>query len=253
MARENTNNPLPSNDLRDLNDNTLIMDDIVNSEDLTTTNRFQKSILTYSGIEKKVQDTVDEIVGGAGFLPSRGGTISGDLTITGNNEIQGRLIVSNTSGIDYRGKDTNQGEYTTELDTGTNEGLNYQYTANGTTTTLLRLSGGNLQITALLPLLLQDGGNAVSDKNLSLNGNKTEWTAQLSSGLIIKGGTVDINAYYQQIRFQNAFPNNILSAFVIDNGGTGAFGVNIAESTKDGFFVRSPVNKAGIAYIAFGQ
>lgn len=58
---QNTGNPLSSNDLKDLNDNLIVLDRQLNSEELTTTDRFGNTIPTVAGMRKKMEDLASQI------------------------------------------------------------------------------------------------------------------------------------------------------------------------------------------------
>ena len=67
-ARQNTQNPCPSNALADLNDNTIIIDEWVNSENDYTVDRFGNRFQTKHKILNDLIHSVDQIQGGS-FLP----------------------------------------------------------------------------------------------------------------------------------------------------------------------------------------
>ncbi len=58
--RYNTNNPRPSNSMKDLNDNALAYDDFINSDDDTAVDRFNNPFPT---VRKQVNVRIDELVG----------------------------------------------------------------------------------------------------------------------------------------------------------------------------------------------
>ncbi|MFV8867602.1 sialate O-acetylesterase [Serratia fonticola] len=58
--RYNTNNPRPSNSMKDLNDNALAYDDFINSDTDDATDRFNRPFPT---VRKQVSDRIDELVG----------------------------------------------------------------------------------------------------------------------------------------------------------------------------------------------
>ncbi|MCX8601447.1 MULTISPECIES: hypothetical protein [unclassified Gilliamella] len=67
-ARQNTQNPCPSNALADLNDNTIIIDEWVNSENDYTVDRFGNRFQTKHKILNDLRHSVDQIQGRS-FLP----------------------------------------------------------------------------------------------------------------------------------------------------------------------------------------
>lgn len=67
-TRQNTNNPCPSNALADLNDNTIIIDEWVNSKNDYTTDRFGNQFQTKHKILSDFRYSVDKIQSGS-FLP----------------------------------------------------------------------------------------------------------------------------------------------------------------------------------------
>ena len=66
--RQNTNNPCPSNALADLNDNTIIIDEWVNSRNDYTVDRFGNRFQTKHKILNDLRHSVDQIQGES-FLP----------------------------------------------------------------------------------------------------------------------------------------------------------------------------------------
>lgn len=58
--RYNTDNPRPSNSMKDLNDNALAYDDFLNSDDDEALDRFQRPFPT---VRKQVAERIDEIAG----------------------------------------------------------------------------------------------------------------------------------------------------------------------------------------------
>lgn len=65
IERQNTLNQLPSNDLADLNDNTIIVDEFVNSQNDFTANRFGSKFKTLQKIIADINKLSDEISVGA--------------------------------------------------------------------------------------------------------------------------------------------------------------------------------------------
>ena len=65
IERQNTLNQLPSNDLADLNDNTIIVDEFVNSQNDFTANRFGSKFKTLHKIVTDINKLSDEISVGA--------------------------------------------------------------------------------------------------------------------------------------------------------------------------------------------
>lgn len=63
--RYNTGNPICSNDLRDLNDDTIIIDGYVNSEEDTVKDRFGIDRLTLAGIKNKADTAIVDFTGDA--------------------------------------------------------------------------------------------------------------------------------------------------------------------------------------------
>lgn len=76
--RQNTKNPCPSNALADLNDNTIIIDEWVNSENDYTIDRFGNQFKTKHKILNDLKKSIEEIENKS-FLPMSGGTVSGTL------------------------------------------------------------------------------------------------------------------------------------------------------------------------------
>ena len=76
--RQNTKNPCPSNALADLNDNTIIIDEWVNSENDYTIDRFGNQFQTKHKILNDLKKSIEEIENKS-FLPMSGGTVSGTL------------------------------------------------------------------------------------------------------------------------------------------------------------------------------
>lgn len=96
--RQNTKNPIPSNSLADLNDNTMVIDEFINSSTDATTDRFGKTVRTMA----KIQKDVNNMIAGKGFLPTLGGTLTGDLSINTNNIPSLWLKSTATDGITAR-------------------------------------------------------------------------------------------------------------------------------------------------------
>lgn len=96
--RQNTKNPIPSNSLADLNDNTIVIDEFINSSTDATTDRFGKTVRTMA----KIQKDVNNMIAGKGFLPTLGGTLTGDLSINTNNIPSLWLKSTATDGITAR-------------------------------------------------------------------------------------------------------------------------------------------------------
>ena len=76
--RQNTKNSCPSNALADLNDNTIIIDEWVNSENDYTIDRFGNQFQTKHKILNDLKKSIEEIENKS-FLPMSGGTVSGTL------------------------------------------------------------------------------------------------------------------------------------------------------------------------------
>lgn len=64
MSRYNTNNPVPSNEVKDFSDNAQIVDEIVHSQQPTTKDRFGNDLKTWRGI----QDDASEAISQFGYI-----------------------------------------------------------------------------------------------------------------------------------------------------------------------------------------
>lgn len=64
MSRYNTNNPVPSNEVKDFSDNAQIVDEIVHSQQTTTKDRFGNDLKTWRGI----QDDANEAISQFGYI-----------------------------------------------------------------------------------------------------------------------------------------------------------------------------------------
>ncbi|QIQ21774.1 hypothetical protein [Zophobihabitans entericus] len=96
-VRQNTNNLVPSNNMKDLNDNTIILDEWVNSENDYTQDRFGNTFETRKKVLADLSSTVKEIKEGTGFLPISGGELSGNLNV------QGKLLQENVDVLTKNG------------------------------------------------------------------------------------------------------------------------------------------------------
>lgn len=95
--RENTKNPIPSNSLADLNDNTIILDEWTNSSVEYTSDRFGNPILTLSKILSNYQAAVNDIQSGS-FLPISGGTVTGLTNFSGGLQSGGKTVFTINGG-----------------------------------------------------------------------------------------------------------------------------------------------------------
>lgn len=92
MARYDTDNPVPSSDMRDIWDDNLIQDEILNGDSLSVVNRKGKSLKTWSGIEAEHLRRLDEQDAAfQSFLESSGYNFLGDYgggpyTFTARNQ-----------------------------------------------------------------------------------------------------------------------------------------------------------------------
>ncbi|WP_414162899.1 hypothetical protein ACMGGS_12295 [Superficieibacter sp. BNK-5] len=92
MARYDTDNPVPSSDMRDIWDDNLIQDEILNGDSLSVVNRKGKSLKTWSGIEAEHLRRMDEQDAAfQSFLESSGYNFLGDYeggpyTFTARNQ-----------------------------------------------------------------------------------------------------------------------------------------------------------------------
>ena len=85
-TRQNTNNERPSNALADLNDNTIIIDEFVNSKQSHTTDRFGNEMDTLHQIVNRSNKVIGDytnklqsIENGERYLPKTGGSINGTI------------------------------------------------------------------------------------------------------------------------------------------------------------------------------
>ena len=99
-TRQNTNNERPSNALADLNDNTIIIDEFVNSNQSHTTDRFGNEMDTLHQIVNRSNKVIDDyenklqsIENGERYLPKTGGSING--TIISEQPITYDIVASN--------------------------------------------------------------------------------------------------------------------------------------------------------------
>ena len=99
-TRQNTNNERPSNALADLNDNTIIIDEFVNSKQSHTTDRFGNEMDTLHQIVKMINQLITDyknklqsIENGERYLPKTGGSING--TIISEQPITYDIVASN--------------------------------------------------------------------------------------------------------------------------------------------------------------
>jgi len=60
MARYNTNNPVPSNQVKDFSDNTQIVDEIVHLQKTTTKDRFGHDLKTWYGVQQDANEAIDQ-------------------------------------------------------------------------------------------------------------------------------------------------------------------------------------------------
>lgn len=58
MTRYNTNNPVPSNEVKDFSDNAQIVDEIVHSQQATTKDRFGNDLKTWYGIQQDANEAI---------------------------------------------------------------------------------------------------------------------------------------------------------------------------------------------------
>lgn len=78
-ARQNTQNPCPSNALADLNDNTIIIDEFTNSKNSHTSDRFGNKIKTIHHLSCELDQTINNIKNGERYIPNTGGTVTGTI------------------------------------------------------------------------------------------------------------------------------------------------------------------------------
>lgn len=78
-ARQNTQNPCPSNALADLNDNTIIIDEFTNSKNSHTSDRFGNKIKTIHHFSCELDQTINNIKNGERYIPNTGGTVTGTI------------------------------------------------------------------------------------------------------------------------------------------------------------------------------
>lgn len=90
MARYNTNNPVPSNQVKDFSDNAQIVDEIVHLQQTTTKDRFGNDLKTWYGIEQEANEAISQY----GWIPVE--SFQNGATLTLPNQIL---------------KDTASGEY----------------------------------------------------------------------------------------------------------------------------------------------
>jgi hypothetical protein len=95
MARYNTNNPVPSNEVRDFSDNAQIVDEIVHLQQATTKDRFGNDLKTWYGISEDAKQAIINI----GWNPV--GTFQDGATITG----AGDILQDESTGVWYRWDD----------------------------------------------------------------------------------------------------------------------------------------------------
>ena len=97
--RQNTNNQLPSNDLADLNDNTIIIDEFVNSKKDFTIDRFGQQFKTRHKILTDLIKLTEEI--GEGALPATMINENGEIFFAVNNHVnfKNEVIVNDKSVI----------------------------------------------------------------------------------------------------------------------------------------------------------
>lgn len=120
IERQNTLNQLPSNDLADLNDNTIIVDEFVNSQNDFTANRFGSKFKTLHKIVTDINKLSDEISVGA--LPAtrivdnevstysvgdsvdfkKTPTVGGKSVITDLTEVNNKIELIKTKTGDFR-------------------------------------------------------------------------------------------------------------------------------------------------------
>lgn len=60
MSRYNTNNPVPSNEVKDISDNAQIVDEIVHSQQTTTKDRFGNDLKTWQGIQQDANEAISQ-------------------------------------------------------------------------------------------------------------------------------------------------------------------------------------------------
>lgn len=60
MSRYNTNNPVPSNEVKDFSDNAQIVDEIVHSQQSTTKDRFGNDLKTWRGIQQDANEAISQ-------------------------------------------------------------------------------------------------------------------------------------------------------------------------------------------------
>ncbi|WP_392565800.1 hypothetical protein RHO15_09560 [Utexia brackfieldae] len=107
--RQNTNNPLPSNDLKDLNDNTIILDEVINSQESNTTDRFGNPMKTLSEIYRLVNEAIGEgrvisvngkngivtlTAGDIGAVSISKGEVKQDINFSGNITVKNKNLLS---------------------------------------------------------------------------------------------------------------------------------------------------------------
>lgn len=133
--RKNTGNPIPSNYLADLNDNTIIIDEFSNSQADQTLDRFSKPMPTLAKLVKDWQASTklqtdytqtdsskpDYLKGRENIFPKSGGDINGNINVKGTIAAKDIIMLTGAGKL----------EVIIEKDKGDKTGFNLKFDGNG--------------------------------------------------------------------------------------------------------------------------